>query len=54
MFALKFISAMKKPDCPALRYWLFWALVIAGLAFGAHRYFEYRNAELDKRLERLR
>ncbi|MEK7254018.1 MAG: hypothetical protein AAB316_04685 [Bacteroidota bacterium] len=37
----------------ALRYWLVWAAVIAALAYGIHRYFEYRNAELDKRIERL-
>jgi hypothetical protein len=37
----------------ALRYWLLWALLIAALAYGVHRYFEYRNTELDKRLEQL-
>ena len=41
------------PDYPALRYWLFWGLFLAGLAFAMHRYFEYRNQELDRRIERL-
>lgn len=36
-----------------LRYWLLWALLLAALAYGVHRYFEYRNAELDRRLEQL-
>jgi hypothetical protein len=36
-----------------LRYWLPWLLVIIALAYGMHRYFEYRNKELDKRIERL-
>ncbi len=38
---------------PAVRYWLFWGLLMAGLAYGFHRYFEYRDRELDKRLEQL-
>ncbi len=38
----------------ALSYWLAWAVLFAGLAWGVHRYFEYRTRELDKRLERLR
>lgn len=37
----------------ALRYWLVWALVVAALFYAMHRYFEYRNCELDKRLEQL-
>lgn len=47
---------MKKydPDWSAtLRYWLAWALLLIGLAYGLHRYFEYRNAELDRRIEQL-
>lgn len=36
-----------------LRYWLLWALLMAVLAYGVHLYFEYRNRELDKRLEQL-
>lgn len=43
----------KKETHSAVRYWLLWVLLIAGLAYGIHRYFEYRNAELDKRLELL-
>ena len=53
MIALKMTYTMKKLDYPALRYWLFWGLLIAGLAYGIHCYFEYRNQELDARLERL-
>lgn len=37
-----------------LRYWLFWALLLAALAFGINRYFEYRISELDKRIELLK
>ncbi len=43
----------KKETLSTLRYWLLWGLFIALLAYGIHRYFEYRNAELDKRLELL-
>lgn len=32
---------------------LLWALLFAALFYGMHRYFEYRDRELDKRLERL-
>ncbi|MBV6442688.1 MAG: hypothetical protein EPGJADBJ_04409 [Saprospiraceae bacterium] len=35
-------------------YWLFWIVFIAALVYGIHCYFEYRNRELDKRLEQLR
>lgn len=38
----------------AVIYWAAWVLLLAGLAWGIHRYFEYRNHELDKRLEQLR
>ena len=44
----------KKNDLPSFRFWLIWALLIAGLVYGFHRYFEYRNVELDKRLERIK
>jgi hypothetical protein len=37
----------------AVRYWLVWALLMATIAYGIHRYFEYRNAELDRRIELL-
>ena len=43
----------KKSIYPAIRYWLVWALLIGGLLYGIHRYFEYRNMELDRRLERI-
>lgn len=36
-----------------LRYWLPWVLLVLGLTYGIHRYFEYRDAQLDKRLELL-
>lgn len=36
------------------RYWLLWALLIAVLAIGINAYFDYRNRELDKRIERLK
>jgi hypothetical protein len=43
-----------RPDLMAgIRYWLPWLLLLAALAIGMHRYFEYRNAELDKRIEQL-
>lgn len=37
----------------ALRYCFGWALLVAALAYGIHCYFEYRNRELDKRLEQI-
>jgi hypothetical protein len=37
----------------AVRYWLPWLLLMLGLAYGIHRYFEYRDAQLDKRLEQM-
>lgn len=37
----------------ALRYWLFWGLLVAVLAYSINRYFDYRNRELDKRLEQI-
>jgi hypothetical protein len=37
----------------ALLHWLAWLLLAAALFYGMHRYFEYRNQELDKRLEQL-
>lgn len=33
---------------------LAWMLLVLVLFYGMHRYFEYRNRELDKRLEQLR
>ena len=37
-----------------VRYWLLWLLLVAGLAVAIHAYFEYRQAELDRRLELLK
>ena len=37
-----------------LLQWLVWLLLVVGLFYGMHRYFEYRERELDKRLEQLR
>jgi len=37
----------------ALLHWLTWSLWVAVLFYGMHCYFEYRNQELDKRLEQL-
>jgi hypothetical protein len=53
-------TAMKKQfqigsivPAPSVRYWLVCALLLAAIAYGLHRYFEYRNQELDKRIEML-
>ena len=35
------------------RYWLLWGVALFLMAYGAHRYFEYRNEALDRRLELL-
>ncbi len=37
-----------------VRYWLGWLLLFAALALAMHGYLDYRNRELDKRLERLK
>jgi hypothetical protein len=46
-----------KKEAPAglspLRYWLVWGLLVLVLAYGIHRYFEFRNAALDRRIELL-
>ena len=54
MTVLKMAFLKHKPIYPAIRYWLACALLIAGLAYGIHRYFEYRNVELDRRLEMIK
>lgn len=36
-----------------LSYWLVWSILISAMIYGIHCYFEYRNHELDKRLEQL-
>lgn len=38
----------------ALLHWLGWLLLAAALFYGMHRYFEYRDYQLDKRLEQLK
>lgn len=47
-------SFFDKRTAAALRYWLGWLLLLAALATAMHGYLNYRNRELDKRLERLR
>jgi len=37
----------------ALRYWLFWVFLIAILGLGLNAYFDFRNRELDKRIEQI-
>ncbi len=37
----------------ALRYAVAWLLVVAALFYAMHRYFEYRERELDRRIERM-
>lgn len=36
-----------------LRYWLPWILLMAALAVGLNAYLDFRNRELDKRLEQI-
>jgi hypothetical protein len=36
-----------------VRYWIFWTLFLAALAIGINAYFDFRNRELDKRLEQI-
>lgn len=35
------------------RYWLFWVLLLTVLGLGINAYFDFRNRELDKRLEQI-
>ncbi len=37
----------------ALRYWLFRVLLIVVLGLGINAYFDFRNRELDKRIEQI-
>lgn len=37
----------------SVRYWLFWISLIAILGVGINAYFDFRNRELDKRLEQI-
>jgi len=36
-----------------IRYWLSWVLLTAVLGLGINAYFDFRNRELDKRLEQI-
>jgi len=45
---------MKSRNWKGIAYWLVFGALVAGLAYGVHQYFEYRNRELDRRLEQLR
>ncbi len=51
------LAPVQHPDIPdtfsILRYWLFWVLLIAVLGLGINAYFDFRNRELDKRLEQI-
>ena len=47
-------SLFEKKIAAALRCWLGWLLLLVALAAAMHGYLDYRNRELDKRLERLR
>ncbi|MCC6724877.1 MAG: hypothetical protein IT258_10230 [Saprospiraceae bacterium] len=53
MIALKMID-QRKINYPVIRNWMVSLLLIAGFLYGVHRYFEYRNMELDKRLELIK
>jgi hypothetical protein len=47
-------SLFQKKCSAALRYWLGWLLLLVALAAAMHGYLDYRNCELDKRIERLK
>ncbi|MBK7939886.1 MAG: hypothetical protein IPJ82_23625 [Lewinellaceae bacterium] len=36
-----------------LLFWLPWLLLVTALFYAMHNYFEYREQQLEKRLERL-
>jgi len=42
------------PAKETLRHWLVWLLLVLAVFYGMHRYFEYRERELDKRIEQMR
>ena len=50
----KGVFKMKSRNWKGIAYWLVFGALVAGLAYGVHQYFEYRNRELDRRLEQLR
>jgi hypothetical protein len=41
------------PEKPTLRHWFVWLLLVLAMFYGMHRYFEYRERELDKRIEQM-
>lgn len=41
------------PAKEALLHAVVWLLLVVAVFYGMHRYFEYRDDMLDKRLERL-
>jgi len=51
------VASVRHPGTPdtfsTLRYWLFWVLLIAVLGLGINAYFDFRNRELDKRIEQI-
>lgn len=48
------VQRLGGPDTfSAVRYWLFWISLIAVLGVGINAYFDFRNRELDKRLEQI-
>ncbi len=51
------LAPVQHPGIPnsfgTIRYWLFWVLIIVILGLGINAYFDYRNRELDKRLEQI-
>ena len=53
MMALLNIQFFKKINKASIRYWIWWGLCLGLFAYGVDRYLEYRNQELDKRLEQL-
>ncbi|MBL7796687.1 MAG: hypothetical protein JNJ90_09310 [Saprospiraceae bacterium] len=51
------LAPIQHPTPPAMfsttRYWLFWVLLLTVLGLGINAYFDFRNRELDKRLEQI-
>jgi len=51
-------APVQRPDTlntsfSTVRYWLFWILFLTALTIGINAYFDFRNRELDKRLEQI-
>lgn len=47
-------SGQSMLNAKTLRCWIISILLLALFGFAMHEYFEYRNRELDKRLEQIR